>query len=157
FLSAGYHNVMGFWRDDVPLMELILDEKGQKELDNLWDEFDFIADHTARTWEQFYFNQSGAVNDPDPEAGRPRPVDKALDAPEVIFAIRDEYLVKALADERNDPAAEDAMQVHFQWINDTLRRIQRMRVDAESRHLEALLQFAARAFRRPLTSAEQVE
>ena len=62
FLSAGYHNVMGYWRDDIPLMELILDEKGQKELDRLWDEFDFIADHTARTWDQFYFNQSGAVD-----------------------------------------------------------------------------------------------
>ena len=62
FLSAGYHNVMGFWRDDVPLMELVLDEKGQKELNRLWDEFDFIADHTARTWAQFYFNQSGAVD-----------------------------------------------------------------------------------------------
>ena len=45
-LSAGYHNVMGYWRDDTPLMELILDDKGQKELNRLWDEFDFIADHT---------------------------------------------------------------------------------------------------------------
>ena len=45
-LSAGYHNVMGYWRDDTPLMELILDEKGKKELDRLWDEFDFIADFT---------------------------------------------------------------------------------------------------------------
>ena len=44
---------MGFWRDDVPLMELVLDEKGQKELNRLWDEFDFIADHTARTWTQY--------------------------------------------------------------------------------------------------------
>ena len=46
-LSAGYHNVMGYFRDDTPLMELILDEKGQKELDRLWDEFDFIADYTS--------------------------------------------------------------------------------------------------------------
>ena len=43
------------------------------------------------------------------------------------------------------------MRVHFQWINDTLRRIQRMRLDAEPRHVDALLRFAARAFRRPLT------
>ena len=32
-LSAGYHNVMGYFRDDTPLMELILDEKGQKQLE----------------------------------------------------------------------------------------------------------------------------
>ena len=95
FLSAGYHNVMGFWRDDVPLMELILDEKGQKELNRLWDEFDFIADHTARTWAQFYFNQSGAVDGKGAEAGRPRPADKAIDDPDVIFGLRDDYRAKA--------------------------------------------------------------
>ena len=157
FLSAGYHNVMGFWRDDVPLMELILDEKGRQELDRLWDEFDFIADHTARTWEQFYFNQSGAVEHGDPEAGRPRPADKALDDPAVIFEMRDAYLAKAAADPRNDPVALDAVRYHFQWINDTLRRIQRMRLDAEPSHVESLLHFAARAYRRPLTAAEQEE
>ena len=42
-LSAGYHSVMGFWRDDNPLVELILDEKGKKELDKLWTEFDFYC------------------------------------------------------------------------------------------------------------------
>ena len=49
FLSAGYHNVMGYFRDDTPLMELILDEQGQKKLNRLWDEFDFISDFTGRT------------------------------------------------------------------------------------------------------------
>ena len=32
-LSAGFHNVMGYFRDDTPLMELILDENGKQELD----------------------------------------------------------------------------------------------------------------------------
>jgi hypothetical protein len=31
------------------------------ELDRLWIEFDFIADFTARTWVQYFFNQSGEV------------------------------------------------------------------------------------------------
>ena len=53
---------MGYLRDDTPLIELILDEKGKKELDRLWDEFDFIADYTARTWIQYFFNQSGEVH-----------------------------------------------------------------------------------------------
>jgi hypothetical protein len=157
FLSAGYHNVMGYWRDDVPLMELILDEKGQRELNGLWDAFDFIADHTARTWDQFYFNQSGAVDTGDPEAGRPRPADKALDDPAVIFAMRDDYLTKSAADPRNDPGALEAIRFHFQSINDTLRRIQGMRISAEPRQLDAVIQFAGRAFRRPLTTAEKEE
>ncbi len=32
-LSAGFHNMMGYFRDDQPLSELILDEAGQRELD----------------------------------------------------------------------------------------------------------------------------
>src|ERR1044071_1778557 len=60
-LSAGYHSVMGFWRDDNPLVELILDDNGKQELDRLWTEFDFFASHTARTFIQFYFNQAGEV------------------------------------------------------------------------------------------------
>ena len=154
FLSAGYHNVMGFWRDDVPLMELVLDTNGQKELDRLWDEFDFIANHTARTWAQFYFNQSGAVDGKDPEAGRPRPVDKPIDDPAVIFGLRDDYRAKALADPSNDPDAVRAIDEHFAWVNDTLRRVERMRHEAEDRHLQAVLRFAARAYRRPLTREE---
>ncbi|MGH9672865.1 MAG: DUF1587 domain-containing protein, partial [Bryobacteraceae bacterium] len=47
-LSAGFHNVMGYFRDDDPLKELILDENGIKELETLWQEFDFIGDHTIR-------------------------------------------------------------------------------------------------------------
>ena len=46
-LSAGYHSVVGFYRDDTPLMELILDDKGRKEIDRLWDEFDYIAVQNA--------------------------------------------------------------------------------------------------------------
>ena len=131
FLSAGYHNVMGFWRDDVPLVELVLDDSGRKELDRLWDEFDFSADHTARTWAQFYFNQSGAVDGKDPEAGRPRPTDKAIDDPAVIFGLRDDYRAKAAANPANDPVAVQAVEYHFARINDSLRRIQKMRLDAE--------------------------
>jgi hypothetical protein len=36
-LSAGYHSVMGNWRDDLPLQELIL-TKGQEGTDRLWTE-----------------------------------------------------------------------------------------------------------------------
>jgi hypothetical protein len=154
-LSAGYHNVMGYWRDDTPLMELILDENGQKELNRLWDEFDFIADHTNRTWDQYYFNESGEVDGKGAESGRARPLDKKVNDPSVIFGLRDAYLAKAAADPHSSPDAPEAIRVHFQWVNDTLRRIEKMRQDAEPSHLTALLDFAERAYRRPLSEAER--
>jgi hypothetical protein len=154
FLSAGYHNVMGYFRDDTALMELILDEKGQKELNRLWDEFDFIADYTARTWVQFYDNASGAVRGTGAESGTLRPEDAPLTSSAVIFAMRDEYLAKARENPANDPIAQEAILDHFQKVNDTLRRIEKMRADAEPLHLNALLKFAERAYRRPLAKQE---
>lgn len=152
-LSAGYHNVMGYWRDDNPLMELVLDDAGKKQLDRLWTEFDFIAAHTDRTWAQFYFNQSGAVDGRGAESGTERPADKPLDSPEVIFAMRDKYVAKAEA--AKNPVAVEAMKVHFEWINDTLRGLEKLHADAEPLHIQAVLKFAAKAYRRPLTAGER--
>src|SRR4051794_11083231 len=152
-LSAGYHNVMGYWRDDNPLMELILDQNGQKQLNRLWDEFDFISDHTHSTWVQFYFNQSGEVLGKGAESGFERPSEKNVSTPEIIFKLRDLYVAKAEAS--NNPVAVEAVKHHFQWVNDTLRRMEKMRVDAEPHHAEALVNFAERAYRRPLSQEER--
>src|SRR5580693_8800079 len=90
-LSAGYHNIMGYYRDDLPLIQLILDDNGKRELNRLWDEFDFISDFTARTWVQYYFNQSGEVQGKGSESGTSRPSDKAISAAPIIFGLRDTY------------------------------------------------------------------
>jgi uncharacterized protein DUF1592/uncharacterized protein DUF1588/uncharacterized protein DUF1587/uncharacterized protein DUF1595/uncharacterized protein DUF1585/cytochrome c len=151
-LSAGFHNVMGFFRDDTPLMELVLDEKGQKELDRLWNEFEFIADFTTRTYIQYFFNQSGEVQGNGRESGTERPSDKEVTAEAIILGLRDEYVAKAEASD--NPIAMQAMRDHFDRVNATLRSVERMHVAAEPRHLDALLKFAARAYRRPLSKPE---
>lgn len=154
-LSAGFHNVMGFFRDDAPLMELILDEKEKAELDRLWDEFEFMADFTARTWVQYYFNQSGEVQGRGRESGTERPSDKAVSESAVIFYLRDLYLAKAKADPSNDPVAVQAIEEHFSRIDRTLRTLERRRLEAEPRHRAAVVDFAGRAWRRPLTQHER--
>ena len=52
-LSAGFHSMTGYFRDDGPLYELILDEAGQKELDRLWQEFDFITGAPMRQYSSY--------------------------------------------------------------------------------------------------------
>jgi hypothetical protein len=152
-LSAGYHSVMGFWRDDTPLVELILDEKGKEELDRLWTEFDFSANHTARTFIQFYFNQAGEVQGGGAEAGLPRPVGRNVTDSSVIAEIRDQYV--ALANASGNAIAAAWMPQHFNRIDATLRSLEKMRAAAEPVQVEALTRFAARAYRRPLTKAER--
>ena len=53
---------MGYFRDDQPLYELILDDAGRKELDALWLDLDFVADATARTYRYTIHNHE--VPDP---------------------------------------------------------------------------------------------
>lgn len=151
-LSAGYHNVMGFWRDDNPLMELILDDKGQKELNRLWLEFEFLAEPTKRTWTEYFFNQGGEVDNGAAEAGRVRPVGREVTDESVILEIRDLYIAKAIASDNAVAAAW--MPVHFNGIDNTLRSMEKLGTAAESKHLEALLKLASRAYRRPLSKVE---
>ncbi len=148
---------MGYYRDDLPLIQLILDDKGKRELDRLWNEFDYIADFSARTWTQYYFNQSGEVFGKGDESGSERPTDHAVTDTEVIFKMRDIYLAKAAADPTNDSVAAEAIRDHFNQMNATLRALEKERAEAEPRHLEDLQQFAARAYRRPLTNTERTD
>ena len=156
-LSAGYHNIMGYYRDDLPLMQLILDDKGKEELDRLWNEFDYIAAFSARTWTQYYFNQSGEVFGRGDESGSERPTDHAVTDTAVIFKMRDVYLAKAAENPTNDPVAAEAIRDHFDGMNATLRSLEKERAAAEPKQLDSLLQFAERAYRRPLSQAEKTD
>jgi len=156
-LSAGFHNVMGYTRDDAPLSDLILDEKGKKELEALWDQFEFVADYTARTYVQFYFNQSGEVLGNGPESGTLRPSDKDITAEAIILNFKSTFLAKAAADDSNNPVAMEAIADHFDRVNAALRGIERERLEAEPRQLDALMTLAARAYRRPLSPAERAD
>jgi hypothetical protein len=40
-LTAGFHLMQGYFRDDAPLCELVLDGPGRRELDALWRELNF--------------------------------------------------------------------------------------------------------------------
>ncbi|HJT41862.1 MAG TPA: DUF1592 domain-containing protein [Rhizomicrobium sp.] len=163
-LSAGYHNTGGYYRDDTALMQLILDKKGQDQLNRLWNEFDFVAHQTERTWVQYFFNQSGeidgdAVNGPiSAESGSKRPVGHEVTDQFVIFQMRDKYLARWAMDRaHNDPVAPKVFQWHFGLINTTLRNLEKQHAAAEPKHLAVLIRFTERAYRRPLTAGERAD
>ena len=47
------------------------------------------------------------------------------------------------------------LEQFFEHVSANIRRVERERLAAEPGHLEALLAFAGRAYRRPLTPAER--
>ena len=149
-LGAGFHNVMGYFRDDNPLIELILDEKEKKELDRLWEEFDFIADYTVRTYFQFIFN-AGEGGGLRRNVDRPSQNEFATEA--TILRLRDQLLAKAAPG--TDPMILEAVIDYFDRTNTQIRWVERARMEAEPTHLDALVKFAARAYRRPLAQDER--
>lgn len=148
-LGAGLHNVMGYFRDDTPLIEFILDEEGKKELDTLWQEFDFISDYTVRTYSQFVFNGGGGAG----RAGVDRPSANEFATQPAIFRMRDQYLARAAPG--TDAVILHAVKDYFDRTNTQIRWVEQARLEAEPRHLETLLKFAARAYRRPLVQEER--
>jgi mono/diheme cytochrome c family protein len=153
YLSAGFHNVMGYFRDDQALYELILDDQGQKELDERWEEMDFVASTTRRMYVQFGSNREAlgtVTNEEAPEGTQPE--DNEATSVTRIRQLEAAYLEQA----NNGPGvAIEAIKDYFNWINATLRREEQARLDAEPSHLQAVLQFAAVAYRRPLSQAEK--
>jgi hypothetical protein len=146
-LGAGLHSVPGFFRDDQTLIDMVLDANARKDLDKLWDEFEFIGDYTKQSYIQFYYNEGGRREGPVHHS------DKGVTDEKTILGFRDAMLAKAAP--ANNPVVMQAIRDHFEHINSTIRLMERVRPATEPRHVDALLKFAEQAYRRPLSKAER--
>jgi hypothetical protein len=154
-LSAGFHSMTGYFRDDGPLYQLVLDEAGQKELDRLWLEFEVITGAPIRQHTSFlWFERTDSSYMRDPEFDRFRAEDKDSTSEGQIKALAEVYIGKARRRGASETALE-AMAVHFKTISAAIRVVETTRQRAEPLHLAWLEKFAERAYRRPLTAAER--
>jgi mono/diheme cytochrome c family protein len=156
-LTAGLHNSMGYFRDDIPLMELILDDKGRQELDHLWLDFNIVAYVPERMHREFFVYEraeSGTITDPEFNFARAEDNDALSDVN--IKRLGDLYLAKARRNGGEAPALQ-AIVDHFKWVSTTIRGAEKARLAAEPTHLKSLLAFAQRAYRRPLAEAERAD
>ncbi|MDB5300983.1 MAG: cytochrome [Phycisphaerales bacterium] len=156
-LSAGFHNQMGYFRDDGPLYELVLDDNGQRELDRLWHEFDFITGSPVRQHSGFIWYEraeSGFLRDTDFDFARAEDKDAASEAK--IQRLAEVYLAKAKRLGANETALE-AVADYFHRISASIRWVEQAQAAAEPRHVEALQALAERAYRRPLREAERAD
>jgi hypothetical protein len=159
YLSAGFHNVVGYFRDDQPLYELILDEKQQRDLDGLWREFDFVASATTRMYSEFAL---GGTRDADVQTEGEGPEVTLIGDEGYRNDVTSEKRIKQLQAmyledaQQGGTAKEIAAVMHyFDWANGVIRWVEKARVEAEASHLEALQDFAQRAYRRPLEPEER--
>jgi hypothetical protein len=154
YLSAGFHSLMGYFRDDQPLYELVLSDDQRKELDAMWQDMDFVASASRRTYIQFCSSgQRGESGIAQTEEEKTVPAEeKEVSSATRIKQLEQSYLAKAAG---ADPRAIDAIKYYFGWMNDRIRWTEKARIAAEPSHLESLLQFASRAYRRPLSKDEK--
>ncbi|MBM3788053.1 MAG: DUF1592 domain-containing protein [Acidobacteria bacterium] len=154
YLSAGFHNVMGYFRDDQPLYELLLDERQQAALDEMWRQLDFIASINIRTYVEFAKLGTRGTRD-DFKDGEPEV--KEIEVEQIIAEknlrrLEAEYLHVA---KDGSSVALQAVRDFFDEASQSIRWVKKARSDAEPSHLEALLEFARRAYRRPLLAGER--
>ncbi len=156
YLSAGFHNVMGYFRDDQPLFELLLDDQQQATLDAMWREMDFVASINIRTYVEFAKLGTRGTRDDfkdgEPEVGDLE-VEKIISASKVR-SLEADYLQFAKG---GSDVAIQAIRNFFDRADASIRWVQQARRDAEPSHLQSLFDFAARAYRRPLTATDRAD
>ncbi|MDR3636979.1 MAG: DUF1592 domain-containing protein [Isosphaeraceae bacterium] len=157
-LTAGFHLMQGYFRDDAPLCALVLDEAGRRDLDSLWRELDFVTLVPMRQYKDFIFFERG---EPprymmEPAFHFARSEDKDAVSEAKVRQLRAAYLDKARRTGAGNEALK-AITAYFDEISTAIRAVERDRLAAEPSHLEALLVFSRRAYRRPLATAERDE
>ncbi len=127
------------------------------ELDALWQELDFFTSAPMRQYQGFlWFDRTDSRFMRDAEFDFARPEDKAALSQPLIERLAEVYLAKAKANGGKEvPLA--AIADYFREINEQIRWVERTRIAAEPHHLDAVIELAARAYRRPLTTNEEQE
>jgi hypothetical protein len=85
-----------------------------------------------------------------------RSEDKDANSPEKMAKLKELHLAKAKRNGASDEALA-AIDDYYAEMGERIRRVEQDRLAAEPSHLTDLLNFAERAWRRPLTDAEQDE
>ncbi len=172
-LSAGFHLIEGFFRDDQPLCKLVLSEAENHELNRLWDELNFVTGVTEKMLRGFVFFERSernfmkhpdfdSIKEEDPELTS----DETLARFEHIYLKRSGVKVEQVAnllEALKDGQAKDLSHeiathpVHtfFEEFRRGLRRRAAQWQAAAPAYQQRLMQFAQAAYRRPLTQAEQ--
>jgi hypothetical protein len=149
--------MVGYFRDDQPLYDLILDSQQQKKLDALWRELDFVTQAPMRQLSDFvYFERAespGFLKAAEFDFARE---DADITSEPELQKLAKLYLEKA----RSAGLGEQVVQVieqYFQDMSASIRQLEKSLAAAEPRHLEALGKLSELAWRRPLAESERGE
>jgi hypothetical protein len=155
-LSAGFHLIEGFFRDDQPLCKLVLDEKQNEELNRLWDELYFGTGITEKFLRGFVFFERSERNFMKHESfDSIKEEDPKLVEDETLSRFRDLYLARSNVKSTGDELKNESVYRFFESVRSGLKNRAATWKRGEPIYLRQLEELARRADRRPLTDAER--
>lgn len=155
-LSAGFHLIEGFFRDDQPLCRSVLSDAENKQLDQLWTELYFgtgIWEKMLRGFVFFERSERNFLKHPDFDSFKEEDLDLVKD--ETLARFEEVYLRRANVKLTGAALEKHPIRVFFTEVRNGLMWQTRTRQQAEALYLKDLLVFAERAYRRPLTDGEK--
>lgn len=154
-LSAGFHLIEGVFRDDVPLCKLVLSDEQNQTLNRLWDELYFGTGMMEKMLRGFVFFERSERNFLKHEDFDPfKEEDPELVKDEMLARFEQVYLNRSGVKPDAPNLAEHPIHLFFAEIRQGLKRRREQLGEAKPIYLRQLLEFAERAYRRPLTAEE---
>ena len=155
-LSAGFHLIEGFFRDDQPLCKHVLSDEENRELDRLWAELNFgtqIAEKMLRGFVFFERSERNFMKHRDFDSFKEE--DPELVKIETVQRLEDAYFLRSnIKNLKPEELAAHPMHTFFADIRAGLQVRQSQLQAAKPTYLQQIERFAASAFRRPLTDKE---
>lgn len=155
-LSAGFHLIEGVFRDDVPLCQLVLSDDEQRELNQLWEELYFGTGMLEKMLRGFVFferSERNFLKHPDFDSFKEE--DPELVKDETLARFEQVYLNRSGVKPDAPNLAQHPVHLFFGEIRDGLKRRTAQFAAAKPIYLRQLLEFAERAWRRPLDGPER--
>ncbi|MEZ6143466.1 MAG: DUF1592 domain-containing protein [Zavarzinella sp.] len=161
-LAAGFHLVEGFFRDDLPLVNKVLDEQQTAHLNRLWQEMDFVTSSAENLLRGFvWFERSERHVLQDKRFDFLRAEDPRLVKEELLGRFEKVYYEKmgVKLDSTPESLKNNLNYVmisrFFAQVRQGLATHEKTLTTAESLALDQLASLASKAYRKYLTVAEK--
>lgn len=155
-ISAGFHLIEGFFRDDQPLCNAVLTEEEKRSLDRLWDELYFSTNILDKMLHGFVFferEERGFLKHVDFNSIREE--DRDLGKEENLLRFEQIYLKRSNVNVTGAELDKHPIHAFFEDIRQGLKRRAEQLKKAEPAYIQHLQEFAQAAYRRPLTAEEK--
>jgi Protein of unknown function (DUF1592)/Protein of unknown function (DUF1588)/Protein of unknown function (DUF1587)/Protein of unknown function (DUF1585)/Protein of unknown function (DUF1595) len=155
-LSAGFHLIEGFFRDDQPLCKSVLGDEERQELDRLWTELYFGTNIWEKMFRGFVFFEREERKTIKHKDFEPYGVENPrLTEDDMLAGFQALYIKHRNVTVTGDDLKKHPATLFFESIRAGLRERNAIFQKAQALYLKDIQAFAERAYRRPLTDAER--